>query len=987
MTGATVDSRARSGRRPIAAVAALFALAAATVAAAVDPCALPDATFSEVRFEANDWVDDDGLRKLVGLEAPGRWSAERAVEVRAALLATEVFAAVESRLVSEDGRCVLVVDLKRRPRVVEVDLTGAELPPFAAVRSAWRWMTRNPDRAPPPTEKEVRRLLPLRAGSVYDAEALTRGTTRILERYHAVGYRSVSVTTKVGRVAGGTAISVHVFPGEPRLVTEVDLQVDDPAAHAVVDAVLQERLGGPEGRRLERDTRREIQRRLREAGYFQSRVEVRWESFDATSGRLTAEVEAGPTQSIEVVGNEAVSEDDLFPREELNDRIFVSRNTWRQVAEGMEDEYQRRGYYAASVRLQPDRDDVSYVVDEGRKFEVAAVRFAGNETIPDEELRPMVATGQRGLLAIFRPPRVVEETLDEDAERIRVRHVRAGFESAEVDHDVDLDEAKGRANVVFSVDEGPRTFIRAVSGAATLAALDMRIEAGGPGSPLDVVALEDERDRLLAELRRRAYFDARVAVAVERDTAGDAVDAKVVWSIEPGPQHVVGDVVIKGNSDVRYSVITRDLPFERGEPIDTEVLAEAQQDIYDAGVFRHVSIAPAAPDEADADEPQDAPPAERDEVDRELVVKVAPRPPGRVGYGVGYDTLQGLTGFGELSFANLNHRAQKVRLRAQIGFDPGDSDEPTQYLATAEFVEPRLRDGPWTFQVNVLGELNTRTVDQYNIERYSVASGFSRKFFEDVHVGGDVQVERARVFDVLPVPFRERDAQQAWTTSLIPFLVYDGRDSVFDPRKGLFESLRFRYAVPGASDVDLIEIVGQHSQLIPLWKDWSFVYSVRVGWVRSLDGDPVVPIRSRYFVGGGESVRGFAVNSLGPYDGNGNEVGGDLAVVGKTEVRIPLFWGLGLVVFVDGGGNYLTRCDADCRAGDPGDPESVIRDAEVGFDNFRTAAGLGLRYVTPVGPISVDYGIKLDRRVRTLAGGATDRESFGEFSVSVGARF
>jgi outer membrane protein insertion porin family len=973
----------------------LAALAGALLCAcpaAAAPCSPPTATFTAVRFEADGWIDAEGLQKLAGVEAPGEWDGERAAELRESLLATEVFRSVESRLIAEDGECILVVDLERRPRVIEVDLSGAELPRFAAVRAAWRWVTRNPDRAPAPTQKEIRRLIPLRAGSIYEAEALERGTARILERYHAVGYPSASVATRVRETVAGVEVEVHVDPGEPRLVTQVDLRIDDPAARGIVEDVLEERLGGPEGRRLERDTRREIQRRLREEGYFESRVEVGWNRINATAGQLVADVDLGPRRSIEIEGNAALGDGDLIPRQELNDRIFISRNTWRQVAARMEDEYQRRGYYEASVSLEPERDDIVFTVDEGRKFKVSDVRFEGNRTIEDDELREVVATGQRGPLAVFWPPRVIAETLEEDVERIRVRYARDGFESARVAESVELDEEEGRAQVVFDIEEGPRTYVRAVTGDAGLAELGLSAGAARPGEPLDAVALENERERLVAELRRKSYFDAAVDVAVERQAAADGVDAWVVWRIEPGAAHVVGDVVIQGNWDVRYAVITRELPFERGAVVDTAVLAEVQQEIYEAGVFRHVSIAPTQLEEDDDEEAGDREPAPAGEVpprevERTLAVKVVPRPPGRVSYGAGYDTRQGLTAFTELGYANLNHRARKLRLRGQVGFDPGDSDEPTQYLATAELVEPSLRDGPWTFQLNGLAERNTRTVEQYNIERFSVASGLGRKIFEDVHVGGDLQVERARVFDVRPVPFLERDQQEAWTTAVIPFVVYDGRDSVFNPQSGFFESLRLRYAVPGVSDVDLVEVVGQHTHLIPLWNDWGFVYSLRVGWVRSLDGDPIVPIRHRYFVGGGESVRGFAVNSLGPYDGNGNEVGGDLAIVTKTELRIPLIWDLGLVVFVDGGGNYLTRCGADCRAGDAADPATAIRDAAVSFDNFRATAGLGLRYVTPVGPISVDYGIKLDRRTRTLADGSTAEESFGEFSVSVGASF
>lgn len=1005
MRSALMGDARRAARNVFGAGAAV--IAGYVAAGAAPPCDLP-AQFTSSRFVADGWIDEDGLRTLAGIQAPGSWSAERAEHVANRFLETQVFRSVELSLVpagSAPEECVLVVDLELKPRLTGVNLSGAELPPFAAVRAAWRWLTGRSDRAPAPTEQEVRRLMPLRPGNVYDPELLDRATNRILKRYHAAGYPSASVATQVRQEASGTEIDIEVESGAPRLVTEIELRPSEGTSAEAADIAehtLRELIGTPEVRDLSRQTRRQIVRRLREEGYFDSQVEVTWEPIDAVAGRLVATVEVGMRQAIVINGNESIDDDDLLPRDELYDRIFLSRNTWRQAARKMEAEYQRRGFYKATVTLESDGGDMVYNVVEGGRFKIVAVEITGNRAIDEKALGSVVETGRGGVLGAVRPPRVVDEVLAEDRERIRVLYVRGGFESATVSSHVALDDMERAATVRFTVEEGPRTYVREVQGAEGLAGIDVVVGAGAVGEPLDIVAVRDARVRLESELRRRGYFDARAKVEIQRQAGASEIAARVVWDIAPGARHTIGDVLIQGNSDTRYVVITRDLPFEAAATVDVEQLSDVQQRIYDSGVFRNVSIAPVDRDDegvsaADAAEDEDgdddestgelgAPPT-LDTGERRLAVRVAPRAPGRIAYGAGYDTRQGLTGFGEVSYANINRRAQRLRLRGQIGFDPGDSKEPTQYLLTSEFVEPRLLDGPWTYQLNVLGERNTRAVDQYNIERGSIATGLSREIVEKYHVGADLQVEFARVFDVLPVPFRERDEQQAWTTSLSPFIVYDGRDSVFDPRSGLFESLRVRYAVPGVSNVDLFEVVGQHTQLIPLWRKWGFVYSVRVGWVRSLDGDPIVPIRNRYFVGGGESVRGFAVNSLGPYDGDGSEVGGDLAVVTKAEVRIPLIWELGLVVFVDGGANYLTRCDADCRAGDPSAPETRIRDADVSLDNFRTAAGLGLRYVTPIGPISVDYGIKLDRRTRTLADGSRPQESFGEFSISIGARF
>jgi outer membrane protein assembly complex protein YaeT len=980
--------------RAVVAVAVVLASVGAVPAvAAGDSCSPPAPPIEQVRLVANGWIDEDGLRRIAGLEDPVVWSDGRREEIRSALMRTEVFRSIEIRLVAEGPTCVLVLELERRPTVSRLHLSGPTQPGLASARALWRWATRNEDRAPPPQDREIRRLLRLRPGSLFDEETLERGTTRILALYHARGYQAARVSTRISEADGAVEIFVVVRPGAPLLVTEVQAVVDQADARRVVDEVLEGKLGGAKVRHLARDTRREILRRLRELGHYDAHLEVRWRPIDATRGGLLVEVEAGPQRTIAVIGNESIREEDLLQRDRLYSRVFVTNNTWRQMGRAMEAEYQRRGFFEATVEVDTSADrEVVYQVVEGRKFKVTEVRFEGNETLAADDLRDAVATGRRGWLGPIRPPRAVDEVLAEDVDRVRETYLRAGFESAAVERRVELDREQGTAVVTFAVTEGPRTWVRSVAWDAATPDLG---ESTDPdvtlGRPLDIVAVETERDRLVSLLRQSGYRDARVKFEIRREADGDVVHADVSWEVAAGAMHRFDEIVVQGNAEVQYVVIERDLPFVAGDAVAAETLLKAQQKIYESGVFQNVSIAPMVPDEdpgasSDDAEPDDADVPEEDNR-RPVAVTVAARPPGRFGYGFGYDTRQGLTGFGEVAYGNLNHRAQRLRLRAQVGFDPGTDEEPTQYLVTAGFSEPRLWDGKWDLHLNTLAERNTRTIDQFNIERVSAAVGSSRTIGDRLQVGADVQGEFARVFDVEPIPFRARDDRDAWTTSLSPFLVYDGRDSPFDPQRGVVESLRLRYAVPGVSTTDFVELNAQHTQLIPLWRDWVLAYSIRAGWVRSLDGDPIVPIRQRYFVGGGESVRGFAVNSLGPYDGNGNEIGGDLAVVAKSELRIPLIGGLGLVLFVDGGGNYLLRCDASCRAGDPSDPTTTIRDGAVTLDNFRRTAGMGLRYVTPVGPISVDYGVKLDRRDRSLADGSLVEESFGEFSVSIGARF
>ena len=128
---------------------------------------------------------------------------------------------------------------------------------------------------------------------------------------------------------------------------------------------------------------------------------------------------------------------------------------------------------------------------------------------------------------------------------------------------------------------------------------------------------------------------------------------------------------------------------------------------------------------------------------------------------------------------------------------------------------------------------------------------------------------------------------------------------------------------------------------------------------RSLGGTREVPIQERFCLGGRSTVRGFKEGSLGAKGADGTPTGGDMMVNLNTELRVPLRSGVIGAVFVDAGSVWFSRAPVN------------------GFD-LRKSSGLGLRYLTPVGPVVLDYAWKLDRR---------EGETAAEWHFTIGAVF
>jgi translocation and assembly module TamA len=137
---------------------------------------------------------------------------------------------------------------------------------------------------------------------------------------------------------------------------------------------------------------------------------------------------------------------------------------------------------------------------------------------------------------------------------------------------------------------------------------------------------------------------------------------------------------------------------------------------------------------------------------------------------------------------------------------------------------------------------------------------------------------------------------------------------------------------------------------------------VRAGYVEAFGDsrETGLPVESRFFSGGGNSVRGFKENSLGPLTSSGEPAGGRISLLTNLELRFPLpligKYNFGSAVFLDGG--TVWNSIDQIRASDfrfTADPDDVTR------DEYMYSAGFGFRYYTPVGPLRLDIGYPLKK--------------------------
>jgi outer membrane protein insertion porin family len=192
------------------------------------------------------------------------------------------------------------------------------------------------------------------------------------------------------------------------------------------------------------------------------------------------------------------------------------------------------------------------------------------------------------------------------------------------------------------------------------------------------------------------------------------------------------------------------------------------------------------------------------------------------------------------------------------------------------------------------------------------------------------------------------------TSSITPRISWDSRNNPFDPSEGSLHSFEVEFAGLGGSN-RYYKIGANTTWYFPLPGQLTGFVRGRFGIGEGYGGENL-PASERYFLGGVTTIRGFEFRDLGAKDREGNPLGGTSFVQFNLEAGRSLGRILRVVAFIDVGNVYDTTNQFD-------------------FGELRRSAGVGVRLITPVGPIRLDYGFKLDRR---------PGESIGEFGFLLG---
>ncbi|MET3498275.1 outer membrane protein assembly factor BamA [Variovorax boronicumulans] len=653
-------------------------------------------------------------------------------------------------------------------------------------------------------------------------------------------------------------------------------------------------------------------------------------------------------------------------------------------------QYVSRSLYNAQVvttvtPLESNRVNLSFTVTEGEPARIERVRVVGNKAYSESTLLDLFDQDSGGWLAWYtKSNQYSRSKLNADLETLRAYYLTRGYLEFRIDStQVAISPDRQQLELTVNITEGEKFAVSGVRLEGNYFGREdefktlVTIRPGAPYNGDDVTATTKAFTDYFGTF---GHAFARVKAEPEIDRAHNRV--AMVLKAEPARRVYVRRLNIGGNARTRDEVIRREFRQYEGAWYDGNKIRLSRDRVDRLGFFTEVNVETVEV------------PGSNDQID--LNVNVAEKPTGSLQLGAGYSSTDkislsfGITQenvFGSGNYlglqVNTSSYNRSISLTATDPYFTKDGISRTInvfHTTTRPYYEAdgnyKLASDGGSVRFGLpLGELDTVFLG-LGVERYSFTPGTN---------GSYTLVDGSYVYTATPQAYLDYFQCTGTAPSVvcagrnvvgIPATVgwsRDDRDSALVPTTGRLQRANLEVGV--GSTLRYLKSDYQYQQYFALSKQYTLAINGQLGYAKALGGT-AYPIFKNFYAGGLGSIRGFEQNSLGPVDAvTGGALGGTRRAIFNMEFSTP-FPGAGndrslrLYSFLDAGNVFSERT-------------ASMTDAQWKAQNrLRASAGLGISWISPLGPLRLAYAVPLAYQKEDTANGiAADRTQRFQFQI------
>jgi outer membrane protein insertion porin family len=640
-------------------------------------------------------------------------------------------------------------------------------------------------------------------------------------------------------------------------------------------------------------------------------------------------IERPPISAIYIAGNKKVKTADIRDKLKIKSGTVLNIEKVKESVEEIKKLYSGKGYYAAKVNFEVDTEkgykaEVRFVIEEPQRAYVRKVTFQGNKHLKARTISGVMRTKEKGWFSWITGSGILdEEALEEDRKNIEALYHDHGYVKVKVEQPVVHVSPDGKTiSVAITLAEGELHKIAKVEIKGDLIleeeVLKKKLKSK-TGNTFRASLFHEDVGTLTDTYQDKGYAFVDIAPMTQINDANKTVD--LTFDIAKGSEVYFNRINIIGNQKTKDNVIRRELRFGEGDLYSATKMKWTKRRLRNTTFFKAEELKTIKTDEPDK---------------LNLDVIVEEKPTGTLSLGVGYSTYEKALLTGSISQTNILGTGNGAYLTASLS--------SIAHLYNLTFNQPYTFDRDFSTSYNIFN--TQRIFATYDYKGSGGGVTVSRPLTEFIRGALGYRYQNIEVYNIEAGvgTFIQSQAGSSSTAAFSASLTRNTIDDVMNPSKGSISSLYVEDASPSFGGQNkFVKSVASYGQYIPFKWGTTFFLRGTAGNITGYGGR-TVPVFERFFVGGIQTVRGFQYGAAGPLDpATGDVIGALNEMYFNAEWIFNVYKPAGLkgFLFFDYGKGFNNNDF---------------------FQSLRPAAGIGIRWFSPMGPITVEIGFNMDRK-------------------------
>jgi outer membrane protein insertion porin family len=638
-------------------------------------------------------------------------------------------------------------------------------------------------------------------------------------------------------------------------------------------------------------------------------------------------------------------------------RVF-DKSVVDKAEQELKRQYLSKGLYGVQITtnikpLERNRVNVTFNVDEGEASRIQGITLVGNKAFSDSELKGLIALRTPGWFTWYsKADQYSKEKLTGDLETIKSHYLNRGYIEMQVEStQVAISPNKKDIFLTVNIVEGEKYTVSDVKFEGELFGREEEMRSLlllRKGQIFSGDRLTESIKRISDRLGTFGYAFANVNANPDINKEKKEVSFTII--VDPGKRVYVRRMTVSGNTRTRDEVVRREFRQFESAWYDGNKIKLSRDRVDRLGYFKEVTVT--TPEVAGTPDLVD------------VNIAVTEKPTGNFLIGAGFSQSEKLTLTAQIQQANFAGSGTTV------GFDINTSQQ-NRSIGISQ-TDPYFTDDGVSRSWDVFSRKArplAANIGSFSTSTHGGRLSFGVPFSEVDVVFFGIGPERTTVSVDPTSPSRYQDyvrqlgGTDSASTTAIPFTIAwqrDSRDSALAPNIGQYQRANFDIDIFG--NLKYYRAVYQHQYFRPVFGKITLALNGEFAYGHGL-GKNKFPIFKNFTAGGIGTVRGYEAGTLGALDPNGDPLGGASRLYGNLELQFPLP-GTGAdrtlrwFTFLDGGNVYQEG-------------------QKITGKELRFAAGIGLSWISPVGPLKISFG-------RALNAKPDDRKQNFQFQVGAG---